>query len=341
MLIFAGCAMKSVNMQSAEIYYSQGDYDKAIQYYEAEVAQNPQNAKAYYDLGQCYRMKQNYEKMSEMFYKSIAISQQYFNDIADIREELWVKFYNEGVPLFNDRNYQEAFNSFNSAITVDPENREGYKERGLCYLQLALLEQDSVKKTEMEDKAIADFDKFISLDPEGKDLSVRINRANLFFQNYQYAKAEPAYLEILKYDPNNIGAIYNLASIYQERGESQKAVDMYQKVLQKNPNDPDMWFNLGLLYFQMEQYDKAKESFDKVLSFNPEDVETMMNLVNLLWKVGMEKEAIPYLEKVVKLEANNLKAWQFLFVAYSKAGVITKANEAFKKYKALEAEQKK
>jgi predicted Zn-dependent protease len=67
----------------------------------------------------------------------------------------------------------------------------------------------------------------------------------------------------------------------------------------------------------------------------------MMNLVNLLWKVGMEKEAIPYLEKVVKLEANNLKAWQFLFVAYSKAGVITKANEAFKKYKALEAEQKK
>ena len=339
MLVFAGCAMKSVNMQSAEIYYSQGEYNKAIEYYLAEIAENPQNDKAYFDLGQCYRMKYDYVKMSEAFDNSLKISDRFCSEIYDEREELWVKFYNEGVPFFNEKKYVKALDYFEKAVIVDPTNIEGYKERGMCYLQLLNEAEDSEQKAELIEKAVDDYKHFISMDTEAEDLAVRINLANIYFQNDRFDEAVPAYQAVLDLEPDNIIAISQLALIYQEQGDSEKAIEMYEKVLKIKSENPNLWFNLGVLYFQMEEFDKAKVSFDKVLEINPDDVETLMNLVSSLLKAKMQKEAIPYLERVVELEPENVMAWQFLFVAYTKAEQIDKANAAFKKYKELEGSQ--
>ena len=339
LLIFAGCAMKSVNMQSAEIYYSQGEYNKAIEFYLAEIAENPQNATAYFELGRCYQMKYEYVKMSEAYDNSLKISDSYYNDIYDEREELWVKFYNEGVPFFNDQKYEEALDYFNKAVIVDPTNIEGYKERGMCCLQLSNEAEDPERKAELIEKAIADFKQFIGMDTEAEDLAVRINLANIYFQNDRFDEAVPAYQAVMELEPDNITAISQLALIYQERGDSEKSIEMYEKVLKTKSDNPNLWFNLGILYFQMDEFDKAKASFDKVLEINPDDVETLMNLISSLWKVEMQKEAIPYLERVVELESENVMAWQFLFVAYTKAEQIDKANAAFKKYKELEGSQ--
>jgi tetratricopeptide (TPR) repeat protein len=260
---------------------------------------------------------------------------KYYTEILETRKDLWIKFYNDGVPLFNDKKYSEAVTFFELALLIDPENIDGFKERGLCYVMMSTLEKDSIKAKELEDKALSDFDYIIARDPEGKELPIRINKASIFYRNGQYDKAEPVYLEILKFDPQNIDAISKLALIYQNAGESEKAIEMYDKVTKTNPNNPDLWFNMGILYFQMGNFAKAQESFDKVLDMNPNDVETMMNLVSSFWKAEMYKEAIPYLERVVAIEPMNVLAWQFLSVAYAKNGETTKANEAFKKYKEL------
>ncbi|NQS97241.1 MAG: tetratricopeptide repeat protein [candidate division Zixibacteria bacterium] len=335
MLVFAGCAMKSVNMQSAEIYNSQGEYNKAIEYYLAEIAENPQNDKAYFDLGQCYRMKYDYVKMSEAFDNSLKISDRFYSEIYDEREELWVKFYNEGVPFFNDQKYEKALDYFEKAVIVDPTNIEGYKERGMCYLQLSNEAEDPEQKAELIENAIADYKHFISMDTEAEDLAVRINLANIYFQNNRFDEAVPAYKAMLDLEPDNITAISQLALIYQEQGDSEKAIEMYEKVLKTKSDKPNLWFNLGVLYFQMDEFDKAKASFDKVLEINPDDVETLMNLVSSLWKAEMYKEAIPYLERVVELEPDNISAWYHLFTVYANIGETEKAKEAFKKYKEL------
>lgn len=355
-------AAKSVELSSAQIYKGQGDYLKALEFYnkaitdyEAEKASlkasNPDDASfqkkaknifkdlgvAYFEAGECLKQLGDYGKMSESFNKSLENSDKYMNDIADYREELWVTFYNDGVPLFNEKKYAEALAKFELAVLVDSENPEGYKERGMCYLQLSQLSEDSVKAMEYHQKAAADFDFVIANDPEGKEINIRLNKANMYYQDKDFAKAIPAYQEVMKVDPSNVTAVSKLAFIYQEQGESGKSVEMYNKILQTKGDDPDLLFNLGILYFQMNEFAKAKDAFDRVLKINPDDVETIMNLVSSLWKAQMEKESIPYLERVVVLQPDNKMAWQFLFVAYTKAEEMTKAKEAYDKYKALEA----
>ncbi len=323
-VMLAGCSSTSVNMRSAGIAYDMGDYAEAIKFYQAELEINPGNAQAWFEMGQAYRNEGEYEKMSQAFDESLGASDKYYNQIYDTRDSLWVKFFNQGVPLFNEQKYEQALKHFNTAVIIDPENPEGYKERGTCYLQMG-------KKKE----AINDLNIVIEADPEVKDLTTRINLASIYFMDRNYDKAVPLYETVLKHDPENILAISKLALIYQEQGKSERAIELYEKVLKTKKDDPDLWFNLGILYFQMERFQDAVKSFNKVVELNPEDVESLMNLVNSLWRVELFTEAIPYLEKVVKLDTENAIAWQFLAVAYTKDGRVKEGKAALDKYKAL------
>ncbi len=371
-LIAPICGAKTVELRSAQIYYSQGDFPKAIELYKLAIvdyeqhisdmrAQNPDSTSfqkkakdyfkdlslAYYEIGDCYRVLGEYKNMTESFNKSLEYGDKYINDILDVREELWVKFYNEGVPLHNEQKFAQALPLFETAVMIDPENIDGYRERGNCYLQLANAEKDSVKKTELLGKAEADLNEVIANDPEGKELVVRINLANMYYKMGDFDKAVPAYEAVLKYEGENIGAISQLALIFQERGEDQKAVDMYTKVLKTKSEDPDLWFNLGILYFNMGKFVEARAAFDNVLRVNPDDLETLMNLINALWSAQLQTETIPYLEHVVQLDPTSTEAWRFLVAAYGNIAKneklsdkerqesTKKANQAYEKYKAL------
>ena len=358
------CLAKSVELSSAQIYKSQGDYLKAIEFYKKAVVEFGKDLDklkqeysdqkkfkkkskgtvkglitAYFEMGECFRLLGDYQKMSDNYNKSLDYGDNFYDDIYENREKLWIDFFNAGVPFFNDKNYLEALKNFNMAIVVDPDNIDTYKHRSMCFIQLALTEEDPDAKAELKNRALADFETVIKNDPEGREISVRINKANLYYQDHDYEKAEPAYEAVLAIEPENIIAVSKLALIYQEEGRSEDAVAMYNKILTTKGDDPDLWFNLGILYFQMERFTEAKEAFNKVLGITPDDIETLMNLISALWKAELYQEAIPYLENVTKIDPERKDAWQFLFVAYTKADEIEKANAAFKKYKELDGSE--
>jgi tetratricopeptide (TPR) repeat protein len=311
-------------MRSAGIAYDRGDIDEAIPLYEQEITENPTNPQAYFELGNCYRLKGDYKKMSEMFDKSLDNGDKFYNQIFDTRDSLWIKFFNLGVPLFNERKYEEALPYFEKAVIIDPENSDGYNERGMCYLQVG-----------EKEKAAEDFKTVIKFDEKGENITVRLNLASIYFKNKDYDSATPLYSEVLKFQPDNVLAISKLALIYQEKGDSEKAIQLYEKVIDTKKDDPDLWFNLGILYFQMDRFDEAIKSFNKVVEINPDDVESLMNLVNSLWKAEMFKEAVPYLEKVVEIQPDYADAWRFLSVAYVKAGQVKEGKKALEKFKEL------
>ena len=366
---------KSVELVSAQIYFKQGDFHKAIEFYlkaiedmEAKIAeakaQGKQNKNAEKDLslacfeiGQCYQQLQDYQAMSRFFDKSLAVDDKFLDKILDTREEFWVEFYNAGVPLFNQREYEKALAKFNLAVIIDPTNMQGYRQRGMCYMQMDDFES-----------AILDFRKYLELEAlenVPKDLAVRVDLGNIYYIKYNHSREELQaardkiaagetvnesqlqdlkksqneffdktvnfYKESLLIDPENVPIISRIGLMYQEMGDADKAVEMYNQALLKNPTNSDLYFNMGILYFHMDKFDKAIESFNKVVEMNPNDVESIMNLVNSLWKVEMFGQTIPYLERVVALDAKHLQAWSLLSVAYVKEATKEGISETLKK----------
>jgi tetratricopeptide (TPR) repeat protein len=74
----AAAAQSSVqsNAQIAARFYNQRSYDQAIQYYNAAIGTNPNDAAAWQGLGNCYYAKQNKDEAVKAYQKAIQLNPQ-------------------------------------------------------------------------------------------------------------------------------------------------------------------------------------------------------------------------------------------------------------------------
>lgn len=79
------------------------------------------------------------------------------------------------------------------------------------------------------DAALADFDEAIALNPSNN--WARSNRANIWRQKRNYDRAISELNEILRNDPQFIGAYVDRGMVHQERGDIQSARADFQAVL--------------------------------------------------------------------------------------------------------------
>ena len=84
--------------------------------------------------------------------------------------------YNQGLQLFNSKNFQQAVDSFSKALTMKPEMEKAWYNRGLAYAGL-----------NKQNEAIADFTKYLFLNDEAD--YAYFGRAEAYFHMRDTAKA--------------------------------------------------------------------------------------------------------------------------------------------------------
>lgn len=91
----------SAEMTSARMYLQRSDWANAERSLEQEVAKNPNNAEAWYLLGQTRFNQKNYKGMNEAFTRSLTVGNQFEKDIKSDRLVAWGRLMNSGVSYFN------------------------------------------------------------------------------------------------------------------------------------------------------------------------------------------------------------------------------------------------
>jgi protein O-mannosyl-transferase len=114
--------------------------------------------------------------------------------------------------------WKNSFVLWDDVITKGFQSATAYNNRGL-----------SLDEMEQPDKAIADFEQAIVLDP----------------RNY--------------FAYNNLGVIYG------KEGHYHRSLEYFLKAIAVNPEQADSYFNLGLSYFNLNNYDGAIENFTKAI----------------------------------------------------------------------------
>jgi tetratricopeptide (TPR) repeat protein len=82
---------------------------------------------------------------------------------------------------------------------------------------------------------------------------------------------------ILKSDPKNAGAAFQLANTYFDAERYPDAIPWYEQGLTLEPNNPDASTDLGVSYYYTGQTDRALQQFDRSLKLNPKHTKTMLN----------------------------------------------------------------
>lgn len=111
---------------------------------------------------------------------------------------------------------------------------------------------------------------------------INLHKGNVAFKSGDMATAEKAYRQVLKENPRNARAAFNLGDVYLSNKDAQNALKYYSSAakLEKSKVVRAMaYHNMGYIHQVSKNYDRAIGYYKEALRNNPEDNDTRYNLV--------------------------------------------------------------
>ncbi len=167
---------------------------------------------------------------------------------------------------------------------------------------------DAQKKTI---EAVSAYKKAIELKTDSIDF--RYALGSLYWKLVLFEESEREFLEILRIQPGEPRASFNLGDIYLSRGDAGKAVPFLEVSAKAFPKEYDPQFALGRAFLLLKDYSKAINYLETAVKLRPEIAEGFYQLGLALRRSGKVKESQIAFEKAKQLQKNKLDAEKKLY----------------------------
>ena len=203
----------------------------------------------------------------------------------------------KGRCLYNLERYDEALESFDRAIDLDPNDKLAWVRRGD-------LLHNNLQRSE---EALVSFDRAIELDANSQN--IWLERGYVLNVLKRYEEALVSFDRALKFDDNSRyieflrgNALYNLKR-YDE------ALASYDRVLEPDDNIQYIWFLRGNVLNQLKRYEEALAAYDRASELDPNDLDIWTLRGNVLYNLKRYDEALASYDRATKLDVNFQSAW--------------------------------
>jgi len=271
--------------------------------------------------------------------------------MAGLSEALTVK----GIEVAGDTNNEAALPYLEEAAKNDPKNSVAFAKLGEIY-----------DTKGADDKAVINYEKALSLDPDLTSLYVPLGlayietgdtakaetyltkaeaagldtteakfaRVDLLAKQNKNPEALAAIDQIIRTQPQNGEAYYQRAIIYTRMDQPDKAVDAYKEAVRVDPQMGAAWFDIGVIYYNKGDYKSAADAYQSALRVDNNNAQAHANLASTY----RQMERYPEANAEYKLaEANGIKTAEL----YSEWGFcLGKTSEWDKSVARLETAQK-
>jgi len=166
----------------------------------------------------------------------------------------------KGKQQYRDDQDEDAVQTFQEALKLDPEFAEAYFRLGLSF--------EAVGKP---DKA----------EPE-------------------YKKAVETYKKYLARYDDDPEAHYNLGQTYARLGQYSDAIREYREATKLKQDDADVYYDLGVAHTKLAQYDAAATAFSKSLEIDPDNYRAQDGLADAQEGVKRIKAGKKHQEDLLK-----------------------------------------
>ena len=294
--LFSFCLSAQPKIDQAKILYEQGKYDQVIKLLSNVSEKDADYAASRYYLGRVAFDKKEYDEASDYFEEAIEIN----NKVADYHNWLGNTY---GTIAQNSNMIKQGMlapkmkKEWESTIALDAKNIDARTSLIQYYLQAPGFMGGSV------DKAKEVANQIIKLKPaEGHR-----QYGNIFVHEKKIAEAEKEFLEMVKADPNYVGA---LANFYMSQKQYEKAFALFEEALKKNPEDFISIYQIGkTAALSGQKLDRGEECLKKYMVRTPLQNEPSlaganMRLAQIKEKRGQKGEAKKLFETAINLDGN-------------------------------------
>jgi TonB family protein len=205
--------------------------------------------------------------------------------------------YENGLILFNTKQYKLAEEEFRQEIVDNPDNSRAHAMLAMSMSQLAQFneaeKQAKLAIANAPDYAYAHY-----------ALACALNCLR------KKSDAEACVNEAIRLDPND-PSFYALASrIAMEKGQFQAGLDLAERGLQHKPDDFDCTTNRAVALIHLGKIDEADAVLEAALSMNPQSCVAQINKGYVAFRKKNYTLAMDYYREALRLEPNSQMARQ-------------------------------
>jgi tetratricopeptide (TPR) repeat protein len=149
-------------------------------------------------------------------------------------------------------------------------------------------------------EAVGAYEKAVKANPNS--ITYRYALGSLYWKQIRYDEATREFTEILRREPNEPRASFNLGDIFLTNGDAAKAVPLLEISAKKFPDEFDTRFALGRAYSAIKKYPQAITELEAAVKLRPEIAEGFYQLGLALQKNGRREEAKVAFKKAQELQ---------------------------------------
>ncbi|MDH7481946.1 MAG: tetratricopeptide repeat protein [Armatimonadota bacterium] len=237
------------------------DYQKAAEYAELVVKENPGDAKAHELLTIAYLRLGKMAQAEKHGKEWLRLSPGDARAVIGFAQVLQAS-----------GQFKEARNLYVSLLDLDCETAELHFNLGVCAEAL----------NELED-ASRHFTRAIELQPDFVEAHTNLGRCHA--KQGRISEALACFAHAVEIDPGYANAYFNAGDILYSAGRYEDAINVYQNGLMCYPNNPAAFLAIGNCYFRMGAYEAAIMGYRQALALRPNYPEAQANLSKALQHV--------------------------------------------------------
>lgn len=237
----------------------------------------------------------------------------------------------QGELLFEQKQYDPAYQSLQSALEISKDN---YRAHELTGLILSIHRRHTLALEELK----------IAVEQNPLSAQARYYCGRLYYRTGDYAGAQKEFTECLKLDPAYSGAAENLGLVLEALGDTAAAVIRYREAIEldkaKTTAPSELpYVGLGALLSKQGKDEEALAMFREGLSKNPNSAWAHFELGRLHFKNGQDAPAEIHLKRSADLDKTYSRPHFFLAKIYSRSNQREKARAEFATFQELDKDE--
>ncbi|MBM3177169.1 MAG: tetratricopeptide repeat protein [Bacteroidetes bacterium] len=315
--------------EQADDYLKEGDFDKALRFANAAVANSPSEAKHYLLRSKVYEALGNLN--AALTDLSIAVELNPA-DAATRFDRAWLAYregrtdlaradfrilLNKGNTVTSSVYYRQNYGRTDRISTME----SGIKDMMLHYLGLTELKAGNYKR------AIELFDSALLFNP--KDPDVYAHRGVAWERVGQPNKAELDYDQAFRLNPDHPLSMQKKSELMVSQGKFKEAEEELNEAIKNNPGIGAFYAQRGYLRFVRENFSGAIHDYDSAILLGTKDSELWVNRGLAFEKISKSNEAMENYRQALQTDPANPKAWFTQGNLFLKNGDLVKSIENF------------
>ncbi|MGD9403365.1 MAG: tetratricopeptide repeat protein, partial [bacterium] len=284
-------------------YFAKGEFDKAIDIWEAVLEEQPGNAEIMTAIANARLQSGDLDGAEETARSAMRADPSFY-----AAHNILTLCYINGGRL------DDAENMAGYVTSRDPGNAEAHFNLGVIYDQKGL-----------NSRALSAFKRSVEL--RGDYDESRINLANAYLKAGRMAEAKEQLETALDLNPRSADAHYLLGNAYRVEGNTRAALESYREALRAVPAFSPARISMAIVLASGGNLSEARRVLEEGLEYG-QDIELVRtNLGLVCQKMGDEKQAEKHFKEALKAEPRYVPARIDLARLYLAQGKTGKARE--------------